>query len=99
MNDFCNDKRGGDKLTHLIVSFVLMCVLGTILAHLLPGMPWVALAISLAVCLAVGVAKEVYDCRRPGNHFCVWDIVADAVGALVGTPLAWLAAWGMTATF
>ena len=99
MTNLCNDRKGGDKLTHLIVSFVLMCVLGTVMAHLLPGAPWVALAIVLTVCLVVGVAKELYDRSRDGNHFCVWDIAADLAGAVVGAPVVWLASWAMNATF
>ena len=97
--DVCTDRKGGDKLTHFVVSFAIMCVLGTVLAHILAGRMWVSLAVVTALCLAVGVGKELWDSHKKGNHFCVWDLLADALGALTGAPIVWLASWAMNATF
>lgn len=97
--DVCKDKKGGDKLLHFVVSFVIMCVLGTVMAHVLPGQPWVSMAIVTCLCVLVGLGKEVWDMRKKGNHFCVWDLLSDLLGALVGAPIVWLAAWAMNATF
>jgi uncharacterized protein YfiM (DUF2279 family) len=41
--------------------------------------------ISPIVAVVVAVAKEVSDERTEGNHFCWKDIVADAVGIIIGT--------------
>lgn len=46
------------------------------------------LALSV-ICPALGViaaiAKEAYDMKQNGNHWCWKDIVADAVGIAVGS--------------
>lgn len=99
MTNLCNDRQGGDKLTHLIISFVIMCIIGTVMAHILPGMAWASLGITLAICVIIGIGKELYDRRKKGGHFCVWDIVSDLVGALLGSPVVWLASWAINATF
>lgn len=39
----------------------------------------------LAVCAAVW--KEWHDRRTPGNHWCWWDVMADACGIVVGTAM------------
>ena len=44
-----------------------------------------------ALVMAVGIGKELKDRRKPGGHFCVWDIVADFIGALAATPVAYFA--------
>lgn len=45
----------------------------------------------LLLTLAVGIGKEIRDSRKPGGHFCVWDLVADFIGALAATPVAYFA--------
>ena len=44
--------------------------------------PW------LAVGLAIG--KEYGDSRASGNHWCWWDLLADAIGICVGGTLHYL---------
>jgi putative lipoprotein len=41
-------------------------------------------------CMSVGVAKEVYDARTPGNTASVKDLVADAAGCAAGAYLGGL---------
>lgn len=43
-------------------------------------------------CLAIGAAigKEYGDKGAPGNHWCWWDLLADAVGVIVGVTIQWL---------
>lgn len=96
MTKTCNDKGGNDKKLHLFYSFLIAAILGPLLAHIPPHNPWVASGCTFALTLLVGVGKELYD-RRKGGHICVWDIVADAVGALCGVGLAWLAAYFLSA--
>ena len=37
------------------------------------------------VAVAVAVAKEVHDHHQPNNHWCWKDILADAVGVVLGS--------------
>jgi uncharacterized protein YfiM (DUF2279 family) len=34
--------------------------------------------------MSLGFVKELYDRRKPGNHFCWKDLAADAAGVLIG---------------
>lgn len=96
MTKYCNDKGGNDKKLHMLISFVIASVLGTLLAHIPPHNPWVVSACAFALAMIVGGGKELYD-RRHGGHFCVWDVVADAIGAFGGVILTWLAAYFLSA--
>lgn len=86
----CNDRKGYDKVFHMALSFALGCVLAGVFSFM-PFSPWIAAASVLLLCLSVGVAKEIHDSRKPGGHFCIWDLVADAIGALAATPIAYFA--------
>lgn len=93
----CNDKKGEDKWYHRFVTFVIAVIAGAILASLPIGIAsWGKALISFAVAIAVGVWKEWRDYKSAGNHFCVWDLLADFSGAVVGSLFAWLCAWGAT---
>jgi uncharacterized protein YfiM (DUF2279 family) len=35
--------------------------------------------------IIAAIAKEAYDMKQNGNHWCWKDIVADAVGIIIGT--------------
>lgn len=96
MTKSCNDTGGNDKKLHLFISFVIASVFGTVLAHIPPHNPWVASIGVFILAMCIGVGKELYD-RRHGGHFCIWDIVADAIGAFGGTILTWLAAYFLSA--
>lgn len=90
-NKICNDKTGSDKWLHFIVSLAI----GALLAGLLSmarflGPLWAAV-ITFAVVLGAGIAKELRDRRQPGNHFCLWDLLYDAAGALVTAAIAYAA--------
>lgn len=53
--------------------------------------------LAVFVTMGVGFMKEVYDRGKKGNHFCWWDLLADAVGCAVGALVAmWVgvANWG-----
>lgn len=59
---------------------------------------WTTAIVAFIVALLVGIGKEIRDSRENGNHFCVWDIVADIIGAVLGSGVAWLAAHFITRT-
>lgn len=87
----CNDKKGDDKTLHALTCFIIAAVVGAIAAYIPAFNAWGAAAIAFAVAMAIGIWKEVRDARRAGNHFCPWDLLADATGAVVGSGVAWLA--------
>lgn len=86
-------KIATDKKLHFIVSLVLGIVASTIIANaiysLMPDNPGArtatAYGASLVVTLAIGIAKELKDRRQAGNHFCWKDLMADTVGAILGS--------------
>lgn len=86
----CKDWKGYDKIFHLALSFGLGCVLAGVFSFV-PFSPWLATLCVLLLTLAVGIGKEIRDSRKPGGHFCVWDLVADFIGALAATPVAYFA--------
>lgn len=40
--------------------------------------------------IVAGVTKELYDHHQQGNHWCWKDIVADAVGVVLGSAVHFL---------
>lgn len=41
--------------------------------------------IALCAGMLVGIGKELRDKAQSGNHFCVWDLLADFWGAVIGS--------------
>lgn len=90
----CKDKRGSDKILHLILGGVICLVVGVCVAHIPPHMPWFSVAVALTVVLAVEICWEFYRMRKlPGNHICIWDILWTLAGAIVVCWLPWLVAY------
>ena len=85
----CNDSSGRDKKLHLALSAAISTALSGI-SLLLPLSTWGAAVFVFLLTMSVGIAKEIYDSRQQGNHFCCWDLLFDCLGALVGTSMAWL---------
>lgn len=42
--------------------------------------------------IVAAVSKEIHD-RKTGGHFCWWDILADALGVIVGTTFHAVIIW------
>ena len=56
----------------------------------------VCLALSIiypALGVIAAIAKEAYDMKQNDNHWCWKDIVADAIGIIVGTIIFSLLWW------
>ena len=90
----CKDKRGFDKVYHLILGAVICIVVGCIFAHIPPHMPWLTVAVALTTVLVAAIGWEFYRKRKlPGNHICIWDILWTFGGGLLFSWLPWLAAY------
>lgn len=83
MTTNCNDKRGIDKPLHGLAEYAIATAAYTALRLAGLGIAWSA-ALALAIAFAAGIAKEMMDARRKGNHFCRWDLAWDAAGAVCG---------------
>lgn len=79
-----------DKLLHALVCFAIALTVWLLSEAVLPdSLPTVfsiviRTVIALAVTALPAVGKELRDMRQPGNHFCLHDLLADAVGAVAG---------------
>lgn len=91
MTKICNDKTGSDKKLHALVTFAIGAVLAVILSFFKFPTSLLPAAITFCAALAAGIAKECRDRKQTGNHFCIWDLLADAIGALAAATLAFLA--------
>lgn len=60
---------GKDKIKHFAVNFAVVLALGE------PG-GWLAAGLS--------IGKEYGDKNAAGNHWCWWDLLADALGIAAG---------------
>lgn len=65
--------REEDKQQHFLYSLVILLVSYSVLS-----LVW-----SLVVTLMVGLGKEIWD-HYYGSGFCWWDLLANAVGIVVG---------------
>lgn len=91
-------KIGIDKLWHFcvcfVVAFFVACLANLALYSAFPVLRgkanvFISMAIAFVVALAIGVYKEVKDSKQTGNHFCWKDLLADAIGAAIGSQGAW----------
>lgn len=87
----CKDKTGSDKKLHALITFAIGAILAALLSFIKFPTSLLPAAIAFVAALAVGIAKECRDRKQTGNHFCVWDLLADALGALAAAALAFLA--------
>lgn len=87
----CNDRTGSDKKIHALVAFAIGAILAVLLSVFNFSNPALPAVITFAITIAIGIAKECYDRKQTGNHFCIWDLMADAVGATAASALAFIA--------
>lgn len=84
-----------DKMLHFAVSLLLALSTSSIIVQVLPGgvgqRTLAAYFGAFIITIAIGVGKELSDRREVGNHFCVKDLLADTIGAVVGSLGAFVA--------
>ena len=76
-----------DKLLHIGASFCIELLLAVVLPCWLP---WQRAALNV---ILIGGGKEVYDMHHEGHDADWRDIVADAVGAIIGEVMVVLFGW------
>ena len=72
-----------DKLLHFICCFIVSAIMAVI--NGLYGIILVGMINSFACGIAIGVGKEYGDSKAKGNKWDWKDIIADAIGALLGS--------------
>lgn len=84
-------------LGHLVVYFVLACLVAFALAP-----DWQLtrsrIAAVVVICVLYGISDEIHQSFVEGRTASMFDVVVDAIGAVVGVSvstylLGWLAAW------
>lgn len=66
-----------DKVLHFLANFV-MAMTGFLNY-------WLA----IGLCVGASLGKEYGDSKATGNHWCWWDLLADALGMTSGLLLVW----------
>lgn len=82
-----------DKLMHflvcLAVAFFFSCLGTNVVYRLAPEALGLRILMGAAAgfvaAMLLGIEKEVDDSRMAGNHFCWKDLLADILGAAVGS--------------
>ena len=78
--------HGTDKIIHTIVYFILAILLYFSLFK--SGVRQYLLAISLLLAVIYGISDEIHQYYVPGRIASIGDVVADSLGALIGSFLA-----------
>lgn len=73
-----------DKKAHLFVSFLIATIIYLIFWWLSSDF-LVSMVASFTCSLGVGIGKEYGDDKSPNNKWNWWDILADIIGALLGS--------------
>lgn len=80
------DKIGLDKVLHCVLSFVISAILSLVIYAVWMKHPVLSGFIGFIITMLVGLGKEIYDSRRRYGFDC-WDLLADAIGAVVVVPM------------
>jgi uncharacterized protein YfiM (DUF2279 family) len=75
---------GDDKIRHALSSFISTTLLTQLGNQSLEWKKQHARIFAAGTTMSLGFVKELYDRRKPGNHFCWKDLAADAAGVLLG---------------
>lgn len=78
--------HGTDKIIHTIVYFILAILL--YFSFLKSGFRKYLLLLSVVFAVIYGVSDELHQCYVPGRIASIGDVIADSLGALIGSLLA-----------
>lgn len=90
---FCTDKKGYDKILHIIAGALICLIVGVTVAHFFGHNPWLTSAIAISAVILAAIGREIYNAFQHGNHFCIWDIKWTVFGGLAVVWIPWIAAW------
>jgi len=76
-------KKHLDKLAHFGVNFIMA---------LSAFWDW---HFAVGLCLGASLGKEYGDSKASGNHWCRWDLLADALGCGLGLFVVYLIKGGL----
>jgi len=79
---------GDDKIRHLVGSMFSAALLVQVADHRTRWPEKEIKIFAAGTTLGLGFVKELYDRRKPGNHFCWKDLTVDAGGVLIGLILS-----------
>lgn len=65
--------KNKDKLLHFIVNLIVVLSIG-----------WINLPLAIGLAVGLSVGKEYGDSKAPGNKWDWYDILADAIGIVIG---------------
>ena len=84
---------GGDKPWHLLAYFGLGVLTIRAVAGGLPAsIQWRVAAIATAIAVGYAATDELHQMYVPGRSAELTDLLADAIGVVLGTSICW--AWG-----
>lgn len=78
-----------DKILHAVCCAACSFIITAILT-LVSTTVWPALLGGFLAGMCLGIGKEYGDHKAEGNQWCWKDILADLVGAVIGSPLGLL---------
>lgn len=79
---------GKDKILHFAISTLCAFVVALLFSFITDL--WVALLAAFIATLLLGAGKEYGDSKASGNHWCWYDLIADATGATAGCIIVWI---------
>lgn len=68
-----NKLKNKDKLLHFIVNLIVVLSIG-----------WINLPLAIGLAAGLSIGKEYGDSKAPGNKWDWYDILADAIGIVIG---------------
>lgn len=89
----CKCKFDKNSLLHIFLCFILSAGFGALISLIPPHNVWGTSCSALVLTMCIGIIKEYQDSKGFCNHFCTTDLLADFIGALIGSAVAWLSAY------
>lgn len=68
-----NKLKNKDKLIRFIINLIVILSIG-----------WINLPLAIGLAVGLSVGKEYGDSKAPGNKWDWYDILADAIGIVIG---------------
>ena len=80
-----DDWLGSDKIRHITFSFLLVLSTQYVAVNKFNLNEQEAFPVSLMSTASIGLLKEIRDGKKPGNHFCQRDLIANGIGLFLAS--------------